>query len=84
MPRGRELDTSAVVRSHYVLTAYADIDSIDCEIMEAVLQARFSPEVILIETNPAYPPPVDFALKHGVSITENKPRTEQDATRLRL
>ena len=42
-----------------------DIDSIDCEIMEAVLAANHRPELIIIETNPAYPPPVLFTLKYG-------------------
>ena len=42
-----------------------DIDSIDCEIMEAVLSAGYNPELIVIETNPAYPPPISFGLRFG-------------------
>lgn len=42
-----------------------DIDSIDCEVMEAVLAAGYTPDLIVIETNPAYPPPIHFKLRYG-------------------
>ena len=49
-----------------------DIDSIDCDILNATLSAGFKPTVILIETNPAFPPPIRFSMRwvpnvqHGV------------------
>ena len=33
--------------------------------MEAVLAAGYTPDLIVIETNPAYPPPIHFKLRYG-------------------
>jgi hypothetical protein len=35
------------------------------QVMEAVLVAGYSPDLIVIETNPAYPPPIHFKLRYG-------------------
>ena len=40
----------------------ADIDSIDCEVLNATLSVHV-PTVVVLEANPAFPPPIRFAMR---------------------
>lgn len=47
------------------LTAFkVDIDSWDCPLVEAVLDAGYRPAVIYAEINTCFPPPLRFAVQH--------------------
>lgn len=42
-----------------------DIDSFDCYVMQAILNAGIRPKVIVMETNVKYPPHIRFAMQPG-------------------
>ena len=44
-----------------------DIDSVDCEVLQAVLSVR-KPLVVSIEINPAFPPPISFNMKWHTDV----------------
>lgn len=40
-----------------------DIDSVDCVVMQAVMDAGYRPKLVLVEVNEKVPPPVRFAMR---------------------
>lgn len=68
----RMLNTSNVVSSLREFqmptscsTLKIDIDSIDCELLDTILTGGYMPDLIVIEANPTFPPPVLFSLRDG-------------------
>ena len=48
-----------------------DIDSCDCDVLAAAFAAGFEPSVVVIETNPAFPPPIRFNLAYKPNMHHN-------------
>jgi hypothetical protein len=63
-----------LLRTHGVPAAPAvlkiDIDSCDCDVLEQALK-HFSPSVVVIEFNPAFPPPIRFNLAYQPKMAHN-------------
>ena len=63
-----------LLRTHGVPAAPAvlkiDIDSCDCDVLEQAL-THFSPSVVVIEFNPAFPPPIRFNLAYQPKMAHN-------------
>ena len=54
-------DDSDMPRDFHVLKM--DIDGFECDLLESLLGAGYSPKIIITETNPAWPPPFAWRLR---------------------